>query len=131
VKHWVDGLDVPIVGYLDWQFVGGGILDLKTTRAIPSKPRSDHAAQVGFYCKARDCASGSLLYVSTKKGALYELTPDDLEAGYRSLIVAAKAVKMLLTNAPTKQDALRTFAPDFDSFYWSDATRKMALEALT
>jgi hypothetical protein len=131
VKHWVDGLDVPIVGYLDWQFVGGGILDLKTTRAIPSKPRSDHAAQVGFYCKARDCASGTLLYVSTKKGVLYDLTPDDLEAGYRSLIVAAKAVKTLLTNAPTKQDALRTFAPDFDSFYWSDATRKMALEALT
>lgn len=127
VKHWVEGLGVPIIGYLDFVFPDG-ILDLKTTRSLPSKPKSDHAAQVGFYCKARDCASGSLLYVTTKKGALYNLSPEDLETGYRSLIVAAKAVKTLLTNSPTKQDAIRTFAPDFESFYWSESTLKQAQE---
>jgi hypothetical protein len=130
-RHFVDGIEVPLVGYLDFAFDDGIILDLKTTRALPSKPKTDHAAQVAFYCKARNAGQGSLLYCTTKKGALYGLSPDDIDAGYRSLIMAAKAVRTLLQNSPTKQDALRTFAPDFDSFYWSDATRKMALEALT
>jgi hypothetical protein len=130
VRHFIEGLEVPILGYLDFSFPDG-ILDLKTTRALPSKPKTDHAAQVAFYCKARDCASGSLLYVTTKKGAIYSLSHEDIEAGYQSLIMGAKAVRTLLRNSPTKQEAIRTFAPDFDSFYWSDATRKMALEALT
>ncbi len=113
------------MGYLDWAFPDG-ILDLKTTRALPSKPKADHAAQVGFYCKARSCASGSLLYVTTKKSALYNLSPDDLERGYQSLVVAAKAIQTLLKNSPTKQEAMRTFAPDFESFYWSEQTVKQA-----
>jgi hypothetical protein len=129
-KFFADGIEVPVVGYLDFAFDDGVVLDLKTTRALPSKPKTDHAAQVAFYCKARNTDQGSLLYCTTKKGALYPLSADDIEAGYRSLIVAARAIQTLLRNSPTKQDALRTFAPDFDSFYWSDATRKMALEAL-
>lgn len=127
VKHFVEGLEVPIIGYLDFAFPDG-ILDLKTTRALPGKPKADHAAQVAFYCKARETVSGSLLYATTKKGALYSLSPDDIEAGYRSLIVAAKAVQNLLKNSPTKQDAMRTFAPDFESFYWSEQTVKQATD---
>lgn len=127
VKHFVEGLEVPIVGYLDWSFPDG-ILDLKTTRALPSKPKADHAAQVAFYCKARSVDSGSLLYVTTKKGALYNLSPEDIETGYRSLIVAARAVQNLLKHSPTKQDAMRTFAPDFESFYWSEQTVKQAID---
>jgi hypothetical protein len=126
-QHFVDGLEVPIVGFLDWAFPDG-ILDLKTTRALPSKPKADHAAQVGFYCKSRNVDSGSLLYVTTKKGALYNLSPEDIEKGYQSLIVAARAVQTLLRNAPTKQDAARTFAPDFESFYWSEQTVKQAID---
>jgi hypothetical protein len=127
VKHWVEGLEVPIIGYLDFAFPDG-VLDLKTTRALPSKPKADHAAQVAFYCKARDCANGSLLYVTTKKGAVYALSPDDLDRAYGSLIVAARAIQTLLRNSPTKQEAMRTFAPDFESFYWSESTLKQATD---
>ncbi len=128
VKQWIDGIDVPVIGYIDFIFPDG-ILDLKTTRALPSKPKADHASQVAFYCKAKPVDSGSLLYVTTKKGALYNLSPADIEHGYQSMVTAARAVKTLLTNSPTKRDAMQTFAPDFESFYWKPDLIKLAIEA--
>jgi len=120
-EHWLDGIDVPMMGYLDFEWPDGGIVDLKTTRSMPGQSKPDHAAQVAFYMNARK-QSGSLLYVTPKKHALYPI--DDMNVALVPLVQAAHALKSLLALARTKQDAIRIFAPDLNSFYWSDVTRE-------
>lgn len=128
-EWWIDGIEVPVIGYLDFEWPEQ-IDDLKTTLAIPSKPRPDHVAQLGMYMKARNKDMGSLLYVSPKRFAQYPVTMEEAEAELAALVRSAKAVRHLLGMVRNKYDAVKIFAPDFSDYRWNDATRKMALEAL-
>lgn len=126
---WFDGIEVPVIGYIDFQW-GDCIDDLKTTLACPSKPRDDHLAQLGMYLRSRNADRGRLVYVTPKRAAVYPVTMDETEDAYRSLIRSAKAIRHMLGMVRDKRDAVRIFAPDFSDFRWNDATKKMALEAL-
>lgn len=128
VEWFVDGIEVPIIGYKDFQFLDASILDLKTTRAMPSSPKTDHAAQVGFYMIASKVDVGELLYVTPKKSALYTLTIEQAHEAVKPLLIAAKAVRSLLNRVETGEDALSIFAPNFDDFRWSDSTKTAALQ---
>lgn len=130
VEMRVDGIEVPIIGYKDFQFLDDRIMDLKTTRAMPSSPKSDHAAQVGFYMLASGVSTGELLYVTPKKSGLYTLTVEDAHEAVKPLLRAAKAVRSLLSSVNGGPHALSIFAPDFDDFRWSEGTKKAALEAI-
>lgn len=129
-EWWIDGIEVPVIGYLDFEWPEQ-IDDLKTTLAIPSKPRPDHVAQLGMYMKARNKDMGSLLYVSPKRFQQYPVTMEQAEVELSSLTRSAKAIRHMLSMVRNKEDAVRIFAPDFSDYRWNDATRKMAIEALT
>ncbi len=129
-EWWIDGIEVPVIGYLDFEWPEQ-IDDLKTTLAIPSKPRPDHVAQLGMYMKARNKDMGSLLYVSPKRFQPYPVTMEDAERELAALTRSAKAIRHMLSMVRNKEDAVRIFAPDFSDYRWNDATRKMAIEALT
>lgn len=128
-EWWIDGIEVPVIGYLDFEWPEQ-IDDLKTTLAIPSKPRPDHVAQIGMYMKARNKAAGSLLYVSPKRFAQYHVTMEQAEEELRALTRSARAIRHMLGMVRSPEDAARIFAPDFSDFRWNDATKKMALEAI-
>jgi PD-(D/E)XK nuclease superfamily len=51
VEVWIDQIEVPIIGRLDFLYEDT-VIDLKTTFAIPSKPRIDHEVQVVMYADA-------------------------------------------------------------------------------
>jgi hypothetical protein len=125
-RYYVDGLEVPIIGYLDFAFDDGTILDLKTTRRMPSEPKPDHAAQVAFYCRSRNGAKGGLLYATTKRSELYTLTDEQIDASFKELVAAARAVRNLLRLMPTKEDAASMFAPNYDHYFWSDKLKESA-----
>jgi hypothetical protein len=65
IEHWLDGVQVPLVGFLDFAFSSDIDVDLKTTRACPSRPRGNHVRQVALYRAARG-RRGGLLYVTDK-----------------------------------------------------------------
>src|SRR5205823_5112456 len=48
IEVWIDGIEVPVIGYADY-IVDQFVIDLKTTFAIPSSPRFDHAIQIVTY----------------------------------------------------------------------------------
>lgn len=129
-ETWLDGIEVPLIGYLDLEW-DDAIDDLKTTMACPTKPRDDHLAQLGMYLRARKKDKGNLCYVTPKRHNMIPVTLEETTAAYNSLIRSAKAVRHMLSMVRDKHDAVKIFAPDFSDFRWNDATRKMALEALT
>jgi hypothetical protein len=129
-ESWLDGIEVPLIGYLDLEW-GDAIDDLKTTQACPTKPRDDHLAQLGMYLRSRNKDKGNLCYVTPKRFNMIPVTLEETDAAYRSLIRSAKAVRHMLSMVRDKHDAVKIFAPDFSDFRWNDSTKKMALEALT
>lgn len=124
VEHWVDGVEVPIIGYVDYLFEDHGI-DLKTTKACPSSIKADHGRQVSLYAKAKE-RPFKLLYVTAKKSALYPLSQEDADIHLRDLERQARAVRHLLNKSETARDAANFFAPDFSDFRWSEKTQEAA-----
>ena len=117
VETWIDGIEIPVIGYVDYSFEDFD-LDLKTTLRLPSLPRPPHCRQVSVYGKARKKPQ-KLLYCTPKKHAIYEIPPD---MWWGQIEQAARAVRQLLavTESPTEASAM--FAPQYDSFYWDAAS---------
>lgn len=124
VEHWANGVEVPIMGYIDYLWEDFG-LDLKTTKACPSSIKADHARQVALYAEARQ-RPFKVLYVTGKKFALYDLTPEDQTISIRDLERQARAVRHLLNKSENAEDAARFFAPDTSDFRWSPKTIEAA-----
>lgn len=122
-KVQLDGIEVPILGYADFVYEEF-VLDLKTTFAIPSMPRADHAVQVAFYAAALSLRPG-LIYVSPRKTACFGHNSIDVDAGHRLLRQSAHAVRAVLAAAPTREAAAALFVPVND-FRWSPTTRTAA-----
>ena len=125
VLHVVDGLPVPFIGYLDFEWPTVEVLDLKTTNRIPSAVKPDHAAQVGLYCRETRCP-GRLLYVSKSKSASYTLSEEEASAAFDPMIRAAKSLQYFLSHARDGRDALRMLPINSDDFRWSESTLKLA-----
>lgn len=126
LEYYVDGVEVPVIGYTDYEWSEYG-LDLKTTKACPSSIKADHGRQVALYSAAKK-RPWKVLYVTAKKSALYDQTPEDAALHLRDLERAARSVRHLLSKSSDGKDALRFFAPDPDNFRWSPETINMARE---
>jgi hypothetical protein len=127
VEHYVNGIEIPIVGYVDYHFEECG-LDLKTTKACPSSIKADNGRQCALYSVAKN-KPWKVLYVTAKKFALYDLAQEDAELHMRDLERAARSVRHLLNKSEDAKDAFRFFAPDPDNFRWSPGTIALAREA--
>jgi hypothetical protein len=92
IEYRFEEIPVPLVGYLDFAFLTGIDVDLKTGRVCPSHPRGHHVRQVALYRAARK-RRGGLLYVTCKRLAYFEIDDqaagtalDDLRDGALSLV---------------------------------------------
>lgn len=124
IEHWVDGIEVPIIGYVDYLFEDHGI-DLKTTKMCPSSIKADHGRQIALYAKAKS-RPFKILYVTAKKFGLYPLTDNEAAVHLRDLERHARAVRHLLDRSKDPLDAFRFFASEFSDFRWSEKTRGLA-----
>jgi hypothetical protein len=120
VEYWANGLEIPIIGYVDYLWEDHGV-DLKTTKACPSAIKSDHGRQIALYAEAKG-RPFKILYVTGKKFALYTMSPEEQAANLRDLERLARAVRHLLKKAEDAEDAARFFAPEFSDFRWGAKT---------
>ena len=121
IETWIDGIPVPVIGFLDYVFEDGSILDLKTTARLPSAPRPDHIRQVSIYAHARQ-APVSLLYVTPAKHARYHASADQVAEGLAEVARIAKTLARVLSASSTAADVAEFVSPKFDSFYWNDSS---------
>ena len=122
IEHWFDGVSVPLIGYIDFTFENHPLVDLKTTKRIPSVPNPAHARQVSLYMTARG-EGGALLYVSDKKSAYYEITEQQRDESLAQLHSAAISLERFLSHFDNAEDAIRSLPMDIDSFRFSDQAK--------
>jgi hypothetical protein len=115
IEHWLDGVQVPLIGYLDFAFSNDIDVDLKTTRACPSSPRGNHVRQVALYRAARG-RRGGLLYVTGKRLAYFEIGDDDAEMALDDLRAAALSLSQFLGKVRNTDDALACLPYNPDDF---------------
>ena len=119
VSLTVPGLAVPIIGFADFVFPGGILVDLKTTAAIPSKISSAHARQVALYAAVvGGDAQPRLAYVSSKKSSVLGL--ENVEAHVKAITAVAMSIQRFLSLSDDAKVLAGLCAPDVDSFYYSD-----------
>lgn len=126
VEQWLDGIGVPVIGYVDYLWPDT-LLELKTTLRMPSAPREDHAAQVVSYADACERTAG-IAYVTPSKGIIYPSLMLDATAARRSMLLGARAIRGMLSRISDKEQAAAMFSPNLSSFYWTDATKAVAME---
>lgn len=129
IDYRLDGIEVPIVGYLDFSFEHADV-DLKTTSMLPSKPKPEHIRQVSLYRAARNKKPGHLLYVTTKKHAVYEVTDAMVKQSIKEFTQAASQLERFLYRFDTPYDVLSCMPIDRGSFYWSEGLQKKIDELL-
>lgn len=126
-ETWIDGegWSAPVAGYADFAF-DGWCLDLKTTKALPSSPKPNHVAQVACYAKARGEEHAALLYVTPKKFAFYDLSPEELSAAWGSLTPHVRSLLRALYRAKDAADLCADYPPPIDSWLWTPERRALA-----
>ncbi|MCZ3377470.1 PD-(D/E)XK nuclease family protein [Rhizobium sp. AG207R] len=130
VEAFLDDVDVPVYGKIDFLFEDKSIIELKTTTRCPSKLENvsmSHRWQAAFYAKARGVPV-NLVYVTDKKSATFEVLPDD-----PSLILfrrAALSLQKALAKTEDGEQLLRSLSLNVESFYWDDEMRVAYEDAL-
>lgn len=120
-----DGLELPIVGYFDYEWAEHGIIvDLKTTEKLPSQNKIPHARQVALYA-ASDNMDGRLTYVTPKKVATYRV--ENIREHRNALHQIALSVEAMLSLGDAER-IKRLVMPDLESFYWGGPNRQLAFD---
>lgn len=120
-----DGLELPIVGYFDYEWADHGIIvDLKTTEKLPSQNKIPHARQVALYA-ASDNMDGRLSYVTPRKVATYRV--ENILEHRNALHQIALSVEAMLSIGDANK-IKRLVMPDLESFYWGGPNRQLAFE---
>ena len=126
VEHYFDGIEVPVMGYADYEFENSGI-DLKTTLRMPSSMKPEHATQISFYSKCLG-KPFDILYVTPKKWERYPLGQNEAAIHLASLERGAHAIRNLLSISDSGEEIARCFAPNTSDFRWSEGTLNQANE---
>ena len=127
IEYAVEGLAVPMIGFYDFEWEDKGILtDLKTTHALPSSIKMNHARQVALYRAARgDNLSAMVTYVTPKKVASYKL--ENAREHVQALGKIALQVQNFLSLSEDPMKLASYVVPDIDgSFYFNDPLTRQA-----
>lgn len=117
----LEGVPVPLIGYLDWFFPERGVIvDLKTTLRVPSSFSDAHRRQAALYQHAHANAGVAFVYCSDKRSATLNLDRGDYEEGVRELTHAARRLERFLALSDDPHELADLITPDFGTFYWND-----------
>ena len=126
VELHLDGIEVPVVGYIDY-LRPDCLFDLKTTLRLPSEPRPEHVRQMAIY-SAVENVPAKLVYVTPKKHAVYTVPESLLQEGLAEVRRIARNLQKVLQFSATKEDVAEFYTPDYTSFYWNEETITKAKE---
>jgi len=118
VDRSLDGMPVPILGYLDLHWPEHGLtLDIKTTHRIPSEISTNHARQVGLYVHGTN-HQARVAYCSPKRIAVYELT--DTTRPVAEAVAIAQRMDRFLAISPDPQVLAALLVPDTDHYFYAN-----------
>lgn len=128
VEYWFDGIEIPIIGFIDYEWPHEGI-DLKTTAGgIRTQIPGGHARQVSLYQVARQ-KPYRILYITPSKAEFKALSADEVQTNIKRLEWHAHAIRRVLSMFSDPHDLARIFVPDFDHFYWKrEEARRLAAD---
>lgn len=123
VECWLDGIEVPVIGYADWIFADLPVPgdDMKTTHALPQSiktVRPEYIRQAGIYMRARK-TPWSLTFVSSKSWIRHEVPQEMADAAIQDLTRIARSLREALRRSETAEDFASLFAPDFNHYFWN------------
>lgn len=120
ISHTFEGLTVPMIGYYDFEWEQHGRLtDLKTSHALTSKIKINHARQVALYRAARgDNLQAMVTYITSKKRATYAL--ENAREHVASLGKIGLAIQKFLSLSTDPMELASFVMPDVESFYFDD-----------
>jgi hypothetical protein len=128
VEIALEGVGVPVIGYLDWLYPNE-ILDLKTTLRVPSAMSKTHLRQAAVYKTAHMDRRIRFFYVSDKKAEKHTLTREQYDQAMRELIGAARRLERFLALSADPHELAAIVPHSSESFYFNDpTTRAKALE---
>jgi RecB family exonuclease len=123
----LDGVEIPIVGYVDYLWPDYGI-DLKTTKRMPSKADWDHVRQIAIYQEAKQ-RPFKLLYVTDKKRTLITPPPSEVAQAMKDMARTARALRKVLDKSDCREEVAEFFVPNRDSYRWDEQSLQ-ALERI-
>lgn len=119
----LDGVPVPLIGYLDFRYDTHGIvIDLKTQLRLSSSISATHARQGAIYHAALGNYQIRFAYTTPQKIGVYVLeNPQDI---LKQVTAIAQCMERFLSLTDDKELLARAIAPNMDSFYWNDNTAR-------
>ena len=137
VKFEIDGIEVPIIGYSDFTFENGLTVDLKCVGRAQNRPKMDHALQIAGYGIATNYSQALLYaYPRTKSNTddfsarLFKISAETVEQQLGFAAHTAHAIRNVLAYSDDPYKIASLFAPDLDSFYFSDRQVRAAAETI-
>lgn len=124
----MEGVDVPVLGYIDLYYEDHGIVDIKTKGRMPSNIDTKDARQLAFYQVATsDNYQVRACYLTPLKSSL--CTVENPRAHYNALRNIALSLQRFLAISDDPQVLAGLVSPDVDSFYFnSPILRQHAFE---
>lgn len=119
----LEGVSVPVIGYLDWLYTDE-VLDLKTTLRVPSAMSEAHLRQASLYKLAHMDKRVRFFYASDKKSEKHTLTREQYDASMRSLTLTAQRLERFLGLSGDARELAAIVPHSSESFYFADAQTK-------
>ncbi len=116
VEWQIEGVEVPVIGYLDFRYDQHGLIfDLKTAHTISNTIKTPHARQVASYIGRGSNIRGGLVYCTPKKAHVLQLeNPDE---HIRALENIAHSLRSFLALSKDAEELASLLSVDTDSFY--------------
>ena len=128
----LDEVVVPVIGFIDWRFDQHGlVVDLKTAERLPSAISASHGRQGAVYARAHDNYGMRFAYVKPSAGkkdgravAVFEMSADEIARHLEALRQIAIRLGRFLALSADADELAGLMVPNYDSFYWSNATTR-------
>lgn len=131
----LDGVPVPIVGFIDWTYEQHGLLlDMKTAEKHPSTINPAHGRQGALYCAAKHNHAIRFAYTKPSPGrvkdaravVVYELDADTARQRLEDLRQIAIRMERFLRISKDPHELAGLLVPDYGHFYWNNPTTRAA-----
>lgn len=119
----LEGVSVPIIGYLDWLYPEE-VLDLKTTNRVPSAMSETHLRQASLYKLAHPSRRVRFFYASDKKSEKHTLTREQYDVAIRQATMTAQRLERFLSLSKDPLELASIVPHSSESFYFGDPMTK-------
>lgn len=126
----IEGVPVPVMGYLDFLWTQHGIIgDLKTTLRVPSSILPSHNIQGAIYAHDSNMQV-RMMYTSPKK--IHCLVVEDVHEHINRFRTVVSTMERFLDLTSDGEKLTKAVMPDLSSFWWNTpAAQAMAQEIWT